>query len=63
MKTILSMVRDLREDESGATFIEYTVLLGVVLAVGIAAINGMGKQAATTWSDMTAALAKIGKPD
>ncbi len=33
MKKFVTMFRDLHEDKSGAAFIEYTVLLGVILAV------------------------------
>ena len=35
MKKILTAARALHEDKSGASFIEYTVLLGVILAVSI----------------------------
>ena len=33
MKKIVTFFRDLHEDKSGVTFIEYTALLGVILAV------------------------------
>jgi Flp pilus assembly pilin Flp len=56
MKTILSMARDLYEDKSGASFIEYTVLLGVVLAVGVTVINAMGASVSTVWQNMKTAL-------
>jgi len=59
MKMIVSMTRDLWKDQSGASFIEYTVLLGVILAVGVAAISAMGDSAKTVWTNMTTALDKI----
>jgi Flp pilus assembly pilin Flp len=56
MKAILSMVRDLHKDESGTSFIEYTVLLGVVLSVTVAVITTMGSAAGEVWGNLTASL-------
>ena len=50
MKTFLTAARALHEDKSGASFIEYTVLLGVILAVSIGLITGVGNWAADRWT-------------
>lgn len=62
MKTILLMLRHLHKDQSGASFIEYTVLLGVVLAVTATVVTAMGDQAAIIWGNMTTALTDIATP-
>jgi Flp pilus assembly pilin Flp len=59
MKTLLAMARDLRKDQSGASFIEYTVLLGVVLAIGVAVVQAMGTSASAVWNNMVTALNDI----
>jgi pilus assembly protein Flp/PilA len=46
MKNLLLSLRELRDDNSGAAFIEYSVLLGVILAVSIATVAAIG-----TWSN------------
>ncbi len=42
MTKLGTLFRDLHEDKSGAAFIEYTVLLGVILAVAIGVITAVG---------------------
>jgi Flp pilus assembly pilin Flp len=49
MKTISSFFRAFNEDDSGAAFIEYTALLGVILAVGIAVLATVGQWANARW--------------
>lgn len=50
MLTKLSQIaKSLHEDESGAAFIEYTALLGVILAVGLAVIAAVGKWSSGRW--------------
>ncbi len=49
-------IRDLHEDKSGAAFIEYTALLGVILAVGIAVLTAVGGWANTTWRTLCTSL-------
>ena len=39
MKSIASLFRALHADDNGAAFIEYTALLGVILAVGLAILE------------------------
>ena len=49
MKTLLTFFRDLHEDRDGVTFIEYTALLGVILAVGLVVLTQVGTWANGTW--------------
>lgn len=52
MKKLLNVFRDLHKDRSGASFIEYTVLLGVILAASIALITGVGTWANGVWTGL-----------
>jgi Flp pilus assembly pilin Flp len=52
MNTIIKTVRQLHNDEGGAAFIEYTALLGVVLAVGIGMFTALGGWIGTQWDDV-----------
>ena len=47
---MLKLFRMLHEDKSGAAFIEYTALLGVILAVGLALLTTVGTWASDTWT-------------
>jgi Flp pilus assembly pilin Flp len=49
MKTIASFFRDFHADDSGAAFIEYTALLGVILAVGLATLGLVGTWVGGIW--------------
>ena len=57
MKTISSFFRAFNEDDSGAAFIEYTALLGVILAVGIAVLATVGTWANNRWGTLNNSLA------
>lgn len=50
MKSIVSTLRSFNDDDSGAAFIEYTALLGVILAVGIILLSLVGNWANNRWS-------------
>ena len=50
MKKFLTICHELHEDKEGASFIEYTVLLGVILAVSIGVVSGVGYWAAGRWA-------------
>ena len=56
MKKLGTLLRGLHKDESGAAFIEYTVLLGVILAVGIAVVVAVGTWANGRWSALNGAI-------
>lgn len=56
MKSISSMLRGFHEDQSGAAFIEYTALLGVILAVGIILLSAVGNWANNRWTKLNSQL-------
>ena len=56
MKTVSKFVRDLHEDKSGVSFIEYTALLGVILAVGLVILGRVGVWANGTWTALCTAV-------
>ena len=53
----MNMLYALHEDKSGAAFIEYTALLGVILAVGLAFLTGVGTWANGMWTNLCSTLA------
>jgi pilus assembly protein Flp/PilA len=56
MKKLGTYFGDLHKDESGAAFIEYTVLLGVILAVGVGIIVAIGTWANGRWTALNTAV-------
>lgn len=56
MKQVSSLLRAFHDDDSGAAFIEYTALLGVILAVGIAVLTTVGTWANNRWGTLSNAL-------
>ena len=54
--------RDLHEDKNGAAFIEYTALLGVILAVGLVILTSVGTWANTTWTFLCTQLNTTNTP-
>ena len=56
MKSVLSLLSALHRDEEGAAFIEYTALLGVVLAVGLVVLTKVGNWATSSWSTLCSGL-------
>lgn len=56
MAVISKFFRDLHDDQSGVSFIEYTALLGVILAVGLLVITKVGNWGFTTWTNLCAGL-------
>lgn len=60
MKTIRAIIRDFNADESGAAFIEYTALLGVILAVGLAILVAVGGWASGRWKKLCTTLGASG---
>ena len=56
MNKFVTFIRDLHEDKSGAAFIEYTVLLGVILVASIATIALVGVWAAGRWTALNTAV-------
>jgi pilus assembly protein Flp/PilA len=56
MTNLTLTCRQLRDDEDGASFIEYTVLLGVILAASIAVIGAVGGWAGRVWVNLNTAI-------
>ena len=56
MTKLLNLARNLHEDKSGAAFIEYTVLLGVILVASIATVAAVGTWAAGRWTALNTAV-------
>ncbi len=52
MSAIKSFLTALRNDEDGASFLEYTVLLGIILAVSITILIAVGTEAKSIWTVM-----------
>ena len=56
MEKLGTLLRDLHNDKNGAAFIEYTVLLGVILAVGVGIIVAVGQWANNRWATLNTAV-------
>ena len=50
MKMLAEFARELAKDESGASFLEYTVLIGVTLAISLATLVAIGEWSNGRWS-------------
>lgn len=60
MKNITNVLRNFNADEGGAAFIEYTALLGVILAVGLAVLVAVGGWASGRWKTLCTTLGASG---
>lgn len=47
----------LRKDESGATMVEYSILIGIITAITIGFIIGVGTFVDNAWTDLCTNLA------
>lgn len=56
MKSISKLFTSLHNDESGAAFIEYTVLLGILLVGAIVTIGLVGTWAGGKWTTLNTNL-------
>jgi len=56
MRNFVSLLKQLKSDESGAAFVEYTVLLGIMLVAVIAVIGTVGGHLSTYWTNLNTAL-------
>jgi pilus assembly protein Flp/PilA len=56
MHAVVNLIKSLKQDEDGASLIEYTVLLAILLIAVIAIIGGVGQWILGKWSDLNAAL-------
>ena len=56
MNKLGTIFRDLHNDVSGAAFIEYTVLIGVIIAVSVALVVAVGNWANNRWTALNTAV-------
>ena len=53
---IKNLISQFKSDENGASLIEYTVLLAILLVAVIAVIAGVGKWISTQWASLSTAI-------
>ena len=53
---VKNLISQFRSDENGASLIEYTVLLAILLVAVIAVIAGVGKWISTQWASLSTAI-------
>jgi pilus assembly protein Flp/PilA len=56
MSQVRKLIRRLAKDEEGASLIEYTALLAILLVAVIAVITGVGTWINNKWTTLNAAL-------
>ena len=56
MRKMLTVFKNIKNDESGAALIEYTALLAILLVAVIAIITGVGKYISSVWNGLNTAL-------
>ena len=56
MKKVMELVRGLRRDEDGATLVEYTMLLAIVVLAVITTLAAVGGWVNNTWTNFNTAL-------
>jgi len=56
MRSIVKLIKQFKRDEEGASLIEYTVLLAILLVAVIAIIVAVGSWINTQWSALNSAL-------
>jgi pilus assembly protein Flp/PilA len=56
MRSIVKLIKQFKRDEDGASLIEYTVLLAILLVAVIAIIVAVGSWINTQWSVLNSAL-------
>ncbi len=56
MSVVKNVVTKFLRDERGASFLEYTVLLGIILVASILTIRAVGDWANTQWSALNTIL-------
>ena len=53
---VKNLISQFKSDENGASLIEYTVLLAILLVAVIAVIAGVGKWISTQWASLSTAI-------
>jgi len=56
MQPVAKLIKRLKSDEDGASLVEYTVLLGILLIAVIAIIVAVGQWINTTWATLNTSI-------
>jgi pilus assembly protein Flp/PilA len=56
MKKALELIRGLHSDEDGASLVEYTMLLAIIVLAVIGTLGSVGRWVNNTWSGFFTAL-------
>jgi pilus assembly protein Flp/PilA len=56
MSKLINRFRRLSKDDSGASLIEYSILIGLITVAVIAIISGVGDWVVSQWSGLQGAL-------
>ena len=56
MRRFMKFITQISSDENGASLIEYTVLLAILLVAVIAIIAGIGAWISSEWASLSSAL-------
>ena len=56
MRSVMKVLNQLKSDEDGASLIEYTVLLGILLVAVIVVIGAVGNWINNEWTALNANL-------
>jgi pilus assembly protein Flp/PilA len=56
MQSVIKLLTQLKSDEDGASLIEYTVLLSILLVAVITVIAGVGGWINVQWTNLSGAL-------
>jgi pilus assembly protein Flp/PilA len=56
MREVARLINQLKQDENGASLIEYTVLLAILLIAVIAIIGGVGQWILGVWTNLNGNL-------
>lgn len=55
-KQAVALVKSFTRDERGASLLEYTILLGLITAISVAMVTGVGNWVAGRWTALQTAL-------
>lgn len=58
MRFLMQTIKDLGEDSEGATVIEYSLLVGVIIALAISLVGAIGLWASGRWETVNIEIAQ-----
>jgi Flp pilus assembly pilin Flp len=62
MRKFLNMVQNFVKNEEGAALVEYAVLLGIILAVGVAVFSSIGSNANCIFTSLSTLMDTAANP-